>query len=408
MDEHLKLSPVLFARHVGVEPDPWQQEALKSIDRELVLNCCRQSGKSTTAAIKALHTAISSPEATVVIISPTMRQSQEIFRMVDHFYGKVDDPPKKIKDTAFMMELEHRSRVISMPGNENIRGIPAVDLLIEDEASRVIDEVAYAAGPMLATKNGQYMMLSTPAGMKGHFYKACMTEGKKVYTITATDVPRISREFLQRMKEQMGSRMFQQEFMCEFMAESDMAMFRRFWFPVVDAWPKTSIGVRAWDMASTQDGGDYTASCHMRYEAGRFYIAEVTAWQMSPRHNELSLRRMAETDPKNTAIRMEQEPGSSGVSVIDHYKRNVLPEFDYAGIPTTGSKIVRATPFSAACESGKVVLVKGDWNEQFLEQLTAFPFGEHDDMVDAASLAFNTLVEKDRLNSDRLTRMIVR
>jgi predicted phage terminase large subunit-like protein len=161
-------------------------------------------------------------------------------------------------------------------------------------------------------------------------------------------------------------------------------------------------------MASTQDGGDYTASCLMRKDSDHYYICDVTAWQMSPRLNEVNVRRMAESDPKGTAIRMEQEPGSSGVAVIDHYKRNVLQGFDFEGVGTTGSKVIRATPFSAACEAGKVSIVEGAWNDMFLDQLTEFPYGEHDDMVDAAALAFNTLSEKDRFNSDRLTRMIVR
>lgn len=402
------LSPELFANSVGIVLDPWQLSALKDSSPELILNCFRQSGKSTIAALKALYTATSRAMRTIVIISPTLRQSGEIYRMVDQFYMCSSYSPLKVRDTLYSMELVNGSRIIALPGTETSRGIPAVDLLIEDEASRVIDEVSFAAAPTLATKNGQHMMLSTPAGMRGHFYKACMTEGKKVYTIRATDAPRISPEFLERMKEVMGSRMFAQEFMCEFLAEGDMSMFRRFWFPVTNAAPKLATGIRAWDMAATQDGGDYTASCLMRRAAGRFYIQDVTAWQLSPRHNELNLQRLAESDTKLTAIRMEQEPGSSGVSVIDHYKRNVLQGFDFEGVGATGSKIVRATPFSAACEAGKVSLVKGDWNEMFLEQLSQFPFGEHDDMVDAAALAYNTLAEEDRFNSNRLAKMIVR
>ena len=408
MDELLRLSPVMFARHISIEPDDWQKDALKARDREIILNCCRQSGKSTTAAIKALHMALSFPNSTIVIISPTQRQSQEIFRMIDRFYEKVKEPPKKTKDTEFTMELENGSRIISMPGNESMRGIPAVDLLIEDEASRVNDEVSYAAIPMLAVKNGQHIMLSTPAGMRGHFYKACMTEGKKVYTIKAEDIPRISKEFLQRMRETMGSRIYQQEFECVFIAEGDMAMFRRFWLPITQDRPKNAIAVRAWDMASTQDGGDYTASCLMPRDGDHYYINEITAWQMSPRQNEINIRRIAENDPKGTAIRMEQEPGSSGVAMVDHYKRNVLPGFDFDGVPSTGSKALRAIPFSAACEAGKVSMTEGKWNEQFLEQLVEFPYGEHDDMVDAAALAFNTLSNAITGSQDRLARMIVR
>ncbi len=51
------LDPVVFARHAGIAPDPWQADVLRSGHRQLLLNCSRQSGKSTTTAIIGLHRA---------------------------------------------------------------------------------------------------------------------------------------------------------------------------------------------------------------------------------------------------------------------------------------------------------------------------------------------------------------
>lgn len=44
------LDPVTFARRVGIEPDSWQQDVLRSRDQRMLLNCSRQSGKTTTTA----------------------------------------------------------------------------------------------------------------------------------------------------------------------------------------------------------------------------------------------------------------------------------------------------------------------------------------------------------------------
>ena len=88
---------------------------------------------------------------------------------------------------------------------------------------------------------------------------------------------------------------------------------------------------------------------------------------------------------------MEQEPGSSGVSEIDRYAREILKGFYFTGIKTTGSKVLRAKPLSSAAEHGNVKLVRGTWNEAFLSELENFPGGAHDDQVDAASGAHGQL-----------------
>src|SRR5262249_17257597 len=55
------MTPVEFCRHVSFEPDDWQQQVLESEDRQIALLCCRQSGKSATAAVLALYEALYHP-----------------------------------------------------------------------------------------------------------------------------------------------------------------------------------------------------------------------------------------------------------------------------------------------------------------------------------------------------------
>jgi hypothetical protein len=46
------LDAALFAKdRLAFRPDPWQEQLLRSTSRWILLNCCRQSGKSTTTAI---------------------------------------------------------------------------------------------------------------------------------------------------------------------------------------------------------------------------------------------------------------------------------------------------------------------------------------------------------------------
>ena len=74
--------PVEVARRAGLEPDPWQQRFLRSRGHRILLNCSRQSGKSTMAAMRAVHTALYEPGSLTLLVSPSERQSSELARKV--------------------------------------------------------------------------------------------------------------------------------------------------------------------------------------------------------------------------------------------------------------------------------------------------------------------------------------
>jgi len=188
-----------------------------------MLNCSRQSGKSTTASILALHRAIFYPDNLVLLVSPSLRQSSELFRKVGEQLKKLQCKPKLLEDNKLSCTLENKSRIVSLPSSEGtIRGYSGASLIIEDEASRVDDELYRAIRPMLAVSNGRLILMSTPFGKRGHFYKE-WTEGEgwgKV-EVKATECARISPEFLEEEKRSLGEWWFKQEYMCEFVETMD-------------------------------------------------------------------------------------------------------------------------------------------------------------------------------------------
>jgi len=178
--------------------------------------------------------------------------------------------------------------------------------------------------------------------------------------------------------------------------------FRREWFEVVEAAPAQCRMVRAWDMAATEPkrGNDPDWTAGLLLAANRdnvFYVIDVRRIRGTPGSVEALIKQTAELDGKAVQVRMEQEPGSSGVNVIDHYRRQVLPGFDFRGVPSTGSKEVRANPVASQAEAGNVKLVRGSWINAFLDELESFPGGSHDDQVDALSGAFEALTQQRRL-----------
>jgi hypothetical protein len=219
----LALNPIKFAQSRGLDPDPWQRELLLSSEKRIILNCSRQSGKSTIAAILALHHALNDPGALVLVLSPSLRQSGELFKKVMGFYK---DPGKLMAsetETALTLQLHNKSRIVSLPGKEQtIRGFSGVSLLIVDEAARVDDELYYAVRPMLAVSQGRMILLSTPFGKRGFFFNEWSTSRAwKKIKITAYECPRIAPVFLEEERLALGDWWFRQEYECEFSENVD-------------------------------------------------------------------------------------------------------------------------------------------------------------------------------------------
>jgi predicted phage terminase large subunit-like protein len=179
-------------------------------------------------------------------------------------------------------------------------------------------------------------------------------------------------------------------------------LFRREWFDIVDAPPERADRCRGWDAAGTDNAGDYTAGVLIGYDRGLglFYIEDVLREQMDPLSVELVIKQTAEMDGRPVSIVEEQEPGSSGKSVIKGRARD-LAGYDYAGVPSSGDKVTRARAFRAQCQARNVLLVRAPWNRAYLDELAVFPAGAHDDQVDASSAAFNELTTGARPLDER-------
>ena len=178
-------------------------------------------------------------------------------------------------------------------------------------------------------------------------------------------------------------------------------MFSRHWFvivPVTDI-PKEARSVRFWDMASTDPSRrkgknkrepDWTVGFKLSHYQGMYWIEDIVRVQKTPQGVEETIRMTAEQDGYSVAIRMEQEPGSSGAITIDHYARNVLAGYDFAGVVSTGSKVERARTASAAAQAGRILVSNRCRNIlPFFDEADVFPYGLKDDTIDGLSGAFN-------------------
>ena len=226
-DLALALDPARLATRAGIDPDPWQADVLRSAAPRMLLNASRQSGKSTITALLAVHTVTYEPGALVLLLSPTLRQSGELFKKVLDAYRVLGRPVPAEAETQLTLTLENGARVVSLPGKEGtVRGYSGVRLLIIDEAARVPNDLYVSVRPMLAVSGGRLIALSTPWGARGWWYEA-WTHGQdwERYEIPATDCPRISSAFLEEERRTLGDWWYQQEYLRRFL-DAQTAAFR--------------------------------------------------------------------------------------------------------------------------------------------------------------------------------------
>jgi hypothetical protein len=216
---------VEFARSLGLEPDPWQEQLLRSEAPRVLMNVSRQAGKSTAAAVVGLHRALYHAGSLVLVLAPAERQAKETFGKMASFYHALGHPIPADSYRKLGLALANGSRIEALPGTEKtIRGFSGVDLLLVDEASRIEDVLYHAVRPMLATSGGRLVLLSTPAGRRGVFFEE-WTEGDgsawERYEVTAEECPRIPASFLEEERAALPAFIYDQEYCCAFVDLED-------------------------------------------------------------------------------------------------------------------------------------------------------------------------------------------
>ncbi|MDZ4798738.1 MAG: phage terminase large subunit [Bryobacteraceae bacterium] len=230
--DHFLLDPVLFAIHLlRFLPDPNQALVLNSRILRGLLMCCRQWGKSTIMAIKALHEALTVNGTTVLVLCPTKHQAGEFFENVRAFLEILDIRVRGDGHNSCSTRLPNGSRIIGISKRSQLRGYRNVSLLLIDEAAEVDTHAYRIVSPALATageEGGKIWMMSTPNGPRGMFWEAWEDREDDWYRlkVTVDDCPRISRKFLARERRILGESLYRQEYMCEIIDPPDCFLNR--------------------------------------------------------------------------------------------------------------------------------------------------------------------------------------
>jgi len=227
--EALELSPIVYCqaklrdqKGQPIVPDPWQRRAMLSRRKRMIFLCSRQSGKSEVAADLAIYTSDTDPGSLTLLVSPSLRQSSELFHRVKERLRMMVDPPPIERESQLSLETATGSRIIALPGTEDtIVGFAAPSLIVIDEDARVPDPLFNFVTPMMAVApKCRILLMSTPKGKRGHFHTIWEHGSEELWEkirVTADDCPRIPKEHLDAERQTMIPELYDQEYFCKFL-----------------------------------------------------------------------------------------------------------------------------------------------------------------------------------------------
>lgn len=214
--DRIRRDPSVLFTDCGYQPDEWQRAALESDAPRQLWLCARQCGKTATASRVALREALLNPGSTVLIVSPSLRQSAEVLRRVVETFNAIGRPIPVVAESVLRIEFAGGRRIISLPnGDATIRGYSA-STIVCDEASRLSESTMAAIRPALAAApRSKLLMLSTPWTRSGPFYDAWhSSEPWERVTVRADQCDRISQEHLAAERAALSDPVYRCEYEC--------------------------------------------------------------------------------------------------------------------------------------------------------------------------------------------------
>jgi hypothetical protein len=210
--------PVEFTVSLGIVPDEWQVEVLASEHPRKILCCGRQTGKSTVAAILAIHKALIQPGSTVLVVAPGERQAKLLFSKAASLYRQAGYPLPAHSERRTGLGLSNGSVIEALPAVERTTRGYSVDLLVVDEAAAVPDMDYHGILPALIATQGEQVLLSTPRGKRGFFWELWHSDDDWQRVMVRSDeVARIRPDDLEVFRQTMPEQFFRQEFYCEWL-----------------------------------------------------------------------------------------------------------------------------------------------------------------------------------------------
>ena len=381
---------------------PWQQEVFNDTTRFKVIAAGRRTGKSRLAAWMLIIRGLQADRGHVFYVAPTQGQARDIMWQVLMELGHSVIASSHVNNLQIKLVNGATIALKGADRPETMRGV-SLRFLVMDEYADMKPEVwEQILRPALADQKGDALFIGTPMG-RNHFYElytyACMSEDEsfKGYHFTSYDNPLLDEEEINAAKQSMSAFSFRQEFMASFEAQ-DSELFKEKYVKFSEEEPDTGEYYIAVDLAGFADVNkvttktkrlDQTAISVVKANEDGWWVANIIHGRWGV---EKTARKIFEAVAEYRPIAVGIEKGALKNAVLPylsdlmkkHQRFFRVDELTHGNKKKT-DRIVWA--LQGRFEHGAIVLNKGDWNTQFLDELFQFPNPlVHDDLID--SLAY--------------------
>ncbi len=311
------------------------------------------------------------------------------WRMVEFYHSKVGISTLHLQRRTLSFPSKGWLQFKTAEEPDSLRG-ESLDFVVADEAAHVqgLKQIwELCLRPTLMDRRGEAWFISTPAGF--NYFNELWLKGRAdsdwaSFQYSSHSNPHLDVAELAELTADLPSLVKRQEIDAEFVQLAGL-LFQREWIKFLDVAPDIKY-VRSWDLAFTKgESADFTAGAKIGMMADG---TVVVAHMVHGRYEWPTAVRVVSTTALMDGPLVRQ--GVESVGAQTGFVQTLNEDPLLAGlalfpIQVTKDKVTRALPLIARGEQGKLALVRGEWNQKFIDELCSFPEGQHDDMVDAAS-----------------------
>ena len=378
---------------------PWQQRVWNDKHRFKVVVAGRRTGKSRLAAYMLIVNALQADKGHVFYVAPTQGQARDIMwsTLLEVGHGVIASS----HINNLQIKLINGS-TISLKGSdrpETMRGVSLKFLVLDEYGDMKPEVFEQILRPALADQKGTCLFIGTPLG-RNHFYEIYQYAIKEEdpdwvgYHFTSFDNPLLDPNEIEAAKKSMSSFSFRQEFMASFEAAGG-ELFKEDWIKFDDDEPNQGDYYIAIDLAGFEEEGavgiknkrlDNTAIAVVKANESGWWIADIIYGRWDVKE---TAKKIFDAVQKYEPVAVGIEKGIARQAVMPYLSDIMKRQQRFFRVDelTHGNKkktdrIVWA--LQGRFENGYVKLSKGNWNNEFLDQLFQFPNKlVHDDLIDA-------------------------
>ena len=401
--------PATHEVEVRVPIPEYAENLLDRMERYLVLVGGRGGTKSRSVAYNIISKVSSVPGYNAAVVREfRVTLNDGAIALLYNLAREMGVPCRKAPQSA-RIDFPNGNYITALGAErnpDNLRGLESITLVWLDEASNISQVSFDLLDPSMRLEGAKIVMTLNPRREDDAVYrmfvlpKECPPNTWR-YRVNYGDFPQFRTPELDQARQRMADMndpQFHHVWEGELSAQVG-SIFNAGRIGTLEAFPfEKARRVRAWDLASVKDGGDYTVGVRMALYEGKYRIDDMVRGQWDAGEVEQKVRYITAADTMSTTVIIERGAADAGLRDKRRWAQ-MLAGYDFRSERPSGNKVERARGFAAAVSNGLVYRApNADWWPAMAGELAAFSEdprdmrGRHDDIVDACSSAFNALV----------------